>query len=93
MTARVQITNLSDLFIRDFKAQFSTGMLVKGCILNVDAKLQRVEMSLRDVRVLFSSFGKTIFLPAFTRLPATKRPFFLSPSLNVLLLHSNEKKK
>ena len=45
VTARVQITNLSDLFIKDFKAVFQEGKLVRGRVLTIDGS--KIELSLK----------------------------------------------
>jgi len=51
ITARVQISNLSDHFIKDFKAAFPEGTLVKGRVLEVDVKRKRIEFSLKNSQV------------------------------------------
>ncbi|KAF9460156.1 hypothetical protein BDZ94DRAFT_1266781 [Collybia nuda] len=45
--ARVQIRELFDDFIKDWKPRFVTNQLVKGRILSVDLETKKVEMSLR----------------------------------------------
>lgn len=47
LTARVKIADLSDSFIKDWKPQFPVGKLVKGKIMSVDQRTNRIEFSLK----------------------------------------------
>jgi RecJ-like exonuclease len=51
VTGRVQIANLSDLFIKDFRAAFPPGTRVRARVLSVDAKSGRVELTLKPSAV------------------------------------------
>ncbi|KAJ2999616.1 rRNA biogenesis protein rrp5 [Globomyces sp. JEL0801] len=46
--ARVQIRELSDLYIKDWKEIYHEGQLVKGKILNVNQSKKQIEMSLKE---------------------------------------------
>ncbi|KAJ6519637.1 hypothetical protein C8R45DRAFT_1204771 [Mycena sanguinolenta] len=46
--ARVQIKELFDDFVKEWKERFSTNQLVKGRILSVDVEAKKVEMTLRS---------------------------------------------
>ena len=48
VTAFVRISDLSDLFIKDWKANFQVDQLVKGKIMDVDPALNHVLMSLKQ---------------------------------------------
>ncbi|KAJ3043804.1 Protein RRP5 [Rhizophlyctis rosea] len=58
--ARVKISDLSDAYIKDWKAAFKKGMLVKGKVLSVDHEKNQVEMSLKNSVVDPSSVGDQI---------------------------------
>ena len=45
---RVQISNLSDQFIKDFKGAFPAGKRVTGRVVTVDPKRKRIELSLKQ---------------------------------------------
>lgn len=47
VTARVQIKNLFDDYVKDWKPRFAVGQAVSGTILSVDAVSGKVEMTLR----------------------------------------------
>ncbi|KAJ3090994.1 hypothetical protein HK102_001993 [Quaeritorhiza haematococci] len=47
LSARVRIAELSDDYIKDWKAAFQVGQLVKGRILSLDKEDGRIEMSLK----------------------------------------------
>ncbi|KAI0375236.1 hypothetical protein BV20DRAFT_934020 [Pilatotrama ljubarskyi] len=46
--ARVQIKELFDDYVKDWKSRFSVNQLVKGRILSIDAEKKQVEMSFRS---------------------------------------------
>jgi rRNA biogenesis protein RRP5 len=47
VVGRVQIGNLSDLFIKDFRGSFAPGTRVQGRVVTVDRKAGRVELTLK----------------------------------------------
>ncbi|KAL8783841.1 MAG: hypothetical protein Q9213_004331 [Squamulea squamosa] len=47
VTAFVRISDLSDLFLKDWKSEFEIGQLVKGKVIRVDQDLNLVQMSLK----------------------------------------------
>ncbi|GAA5941768.1 Rrp5p [Sporobolomyces koalae] len=47
VTARVQIKELFDEFVKEWKPRFSVGQVVEGKVLNVDKVTSQVEMTLR----------------------------------------------
>ena len=49
VVARVQIANLSDDFLKDFKAHFHVGQRVTGRIMDINPNTKRLEMSLKPV--------------------------------------------
>ncbi|KAL8805230.1 MAG: hypothetical protein Q9182_002105 [Xanthomendoza sp. 2 TL-2023] len=51
VTAYVRITNLSDLFVKDWKADYEIDQLVKGKIVQVDKDLNHVQMSLKKSHI------------------------------------------
>ncbi|KAH8099388.1 nucleic acid-binding protein [Cristinia sonorae] len=53
--ARVQIRNVSDQFVKDWKSQFEANQLVKGRILSVDVEKRQVEMTFRSADAAESS--------------------------------------
>ncbi|KAJ7492804.1 hypothetical protein FB451DRAFT_1022365 [Mycena latifolia] len=48
LDARVQIKELFDDYVKDWKARFTTHQLVKGRILSVDVEAKKVEMTFRS---------------------------------------------
>ena len=46
--ARVKISELSDLFVKDWKSLYSIGQLVKGKILDINQEKHQIEMSMRE---------------------------------------------
>ncbi|KAJ3056513.1 Protein RRP5 [Rhizophlyctis rosea] len=60
VAARVQISELSDAFIKDWKTAFRKGQLVKGRVLSVDQEKGQVELSLKNSVVDPSSVGDKI---------------------------------
>ena len=51
ITALIKITDLSDSFLKDWKAGFEIDQLVRGKIIAVDTKLNQVQMSLRESHI------------------------------------------
>ena len=48
MTAYIRVTDLSDLYIKDWKANFKVDQLVKGKVISVDTMTGHIQMSLRQ---------------------------------------------
>ncbi|KAL1892020.1 rRNA biogenesis protein rrp5 [Ceratocystis pirilliformis] len=48
VTARVKISNLSDKYVKDWKAAYQIDQLVRGRVVSVDSESQRVELSLKE---------------------------------------------
>ena len=48
LTAFVRVSDLSDLFIKDWKAQFKIDQLVRGKVISLDSKLRHIQMSLKE---------------------------------------------
>ena len=48
VTAYIKVSDLSDSYLKDWKAGFEIDQIVKGKIIFVDAALNHVQMSLRD---------------------------------------------
>ncbi|KAL8788045.1 MAG: hypothetical protein Q9195_007511 [Heterodermia aff. obscurata] len=51
ITAYIKITDLSDSFLKDWKAGFEIDQLVRGKIIAVDTNLNQVQMSLRESHI------------------------------------------
>ena len=51
ITAYIKITDLSDSFLKDWKAGFEIDQLVQGKIIAVDTNLNQVQMSLRESHI------------------------------------------
>lgn len=51
ITAYIKITDLSDSFLKDWKADFEIDQLVRGKIIAVDTNLNQVQMSLRESHI------------------------------------------
>ena len=51
VTAYIKITDLSDSFLKDWKAGFEIDQLVRGKIIAVDTNLNHVQMSLRESHI------------------------------------------
>jgi len=62
VVGRVQISHLSDLFIKDFRAAFVPGMRVKARVLSIDRKKKRVELSLKPSVVEPEKFAAPVTL-------------------------------
>lgn len=52
VTAYVKVSDLSDSYLKDWKADFEIDQLVKGKIIAVDSTLNHVQMSLRDSHII-----------------------------------------
>ncbi|KKA28059.1 hypothetical protein TD95_001563 [Thielaviopsis punctulata] len=48
VTARVKISNMSDKYIKDWKASYQVDQLVKGRIVSLDSEAERIELSLKE---------------------------------------------
>lgn len=48
VTALVRVSDLSDAYLKDWKAEFEVDQLVKGRIVSVDRSLNKVQMSLKQ---------------------------------------------
>ena len=48
ITAFARVSDLSDQFLKDWKAQFKLNQLVKGKVIALDPSLQRVQLSLKN---------------------------------------------
>ncbi|GAA97773.1 uncharacterized protein L969DRAFT_42922 [Mixia osmundae IAM 14324] len=55
LTARVQIRELFDEYVREWKPRFSVGQLVSGSILKLDPERNQIELSLRSERTAAKS--------------------------------------
>ncbi|KAL5627273.1 hypothetical protein BROUX41_003426 [Berkeleyomyces rouxiae] len=55
VTARVKISNLSDKYVKDWKAAYQVDQLIRGRVVSVDAAAQRIELSLKET-VLSSNY-------------------------------------
>jgi hypothetical protein len=68
VSARVQISRLSDLFIKEFQKAFHVGMLVKGRVLSLTPD-GKIELSLRKVILmsLAERLSGTAWLAAFVK--------------------------
>ncbi|KAL8859953.1 MAG: hypothetical protein Q9178_003501 [Gyalolechia marmorata] len=51
LTAFVRVSNLSDLFLKDWKSEFRIDQLVKGKVIQIDNDLDHVQMSLKRSHV------------------------------------------
>ncbi|KAI4197457.1 MAG: hypothetical protein LQ350_005896 [Teloschistes chrysophthalmus] len=51
LTAFVRISDLSDLFLKDWKSEFEFDQLVKGKVIEIDAAVDHVRMSLKKSHV------------------------------------------
>ncbi|ANB11216.1 Rrp5p [Sugiyamaella lignohabitans] len=51
ITARIQIKNLSDSYLKDWKKYYTVGQVVTGKVLSVDEHNSRVELSLKESAV------------------------------------------
>ena len=51
ITAYIRITDLSDSFLKDWKAEFEIDQLVRGKIIAIDTNLNHVQMSLRESHI------------------------------------------
>jgi rRNA biogenesis protein RRP5 len=47
-TGRVKISEMSDLYIKDWKSIYKVGQLVKGKIINLDLNKNQIELSLKE---------------------------------------------
>jgi rRNA biogenesis protein RRP5 len=48
ITAFVRVSDLSDLFLKDWKSHFAAGQLVRGKVIGTDSNLNHVQLSLRQ---------------------------------------------
>ncbi|KAI4119545.1 MAG: hypothetical protein LQ345_000542 [Seirophora villosa] len=51
VTAFVRVSDLSDLYVKDWKSQFEIDQLVKGKVIEVDTTLNHVQMSLKKSHI------------------------------------------